>query len=97
MSNTIRGVIVNPEAIYGKSAYEIAVLHGFDGTEKEWLKSLTEQTRENASDIIAEANKQIGIIREETEKILKEKKQLTVEGETLKIGFARVANETIYF
>ena len=26
--------------IHGKSAYEIAVMHGFDGTEEEWLESL---------------------------------------------------------
>lgn len=26
--------------IHGKSAYEIAVIHGFDGTEEEWLESL---------------------------------------------------------
>lgn len=40
MSNVLRGVITNPDTIYGKSAYEIAVMHGFDGTEEEWLESL---------------------------------------------------------
>ena len=34
------GKIYSPEEIHGKSAYEIAVMHGFDGTEEEWLKSL---------------------------------------------------------
>lgn len=38
--NGLKGTIVNPEAIYGKSAYEIAVMHGFEGTEEEWLASL---------------------------------------------------------
>ena len=38
MSNVLRGTVVNPKTIYGKSAYEIAVEHGFNGTEEEWLK-----------------------------------------------------------
>ncbi len=40
MSNVLRGTIVNPDVIRGKSAYEIAVMNGFDGTEQEWLASL---------------------------------------------------------
>lgn len=40
MDNILRGVITNPDVIRGKSAYEIAVQHGFDGTEEEWLASL---------------------------------------------------------
>lgn len=28
------------EGLQGKSAYEIAVDHGFEGTEEEWLESL---------------------------------------------------------
>ena len=36
----LRGKLFAPEAIVGKSAYEIAVLHGFEGTEEEWLESL---------------------------------------------------------
>lgn len=40
-SNTkLRGRISKPDAIHGKSAYEIAVMNGFDGTEEEWLESL---------------------------------------------------------
>lgn len=39
-SAEIRGSIYRPELIQGKSAYEIAVAHGFDGTEEEWLASL---------------------------------------------------------
>lgn len=37
----LRGSLSLPEAIQGKSAYEIAVMHGFEGTEEEyvqWLK-----------------------------------------------------------
>lgn len=36
----MRGSLFKPNAIVGKSAYEIAVMHGFDGTEEEWLESL---------------------------------------------------------
>lgn len=36
----IKGALLNPEKIYGKSAYEIALMHGFEGTEEEWLESL---------------------------------------------------------
>lgn len=40
MSNVLRGTVFAPEAINGKSAYELAVEHGFVGTETEWLESL---------------------------------------------------------
>lgn len=43
MSNILRGVITNPDVIRGKSAYEIAVMHGFDGTEEEWLESIIDE------------------------------------------------------
>lgn len=36
----LTGTISIPNTIHGKSAYEIAVIHGFDGTEEEWLDSL---------------------------------------------------------
>lgn len=36
----LRGSISLPETIHGKTAYEIAVYHGFDGTEEEWLAYL---------------------------------------------------------
>lgn len=40
-SNSIlRGKVSIPDAIVGKSAYEIALLNGFKGTEEEWLASL---------------------------------------------------------
>ena len=40
MDNLLKGTVVNPDTIYGKSAYEIAVAKGFEGTEEEWLASL---------------------------------------------------------
>lgn len=36
----VMGVIPVNEEDYGKSAYELAVDHGFEGTEEEWLASL---------------------------------------------------------
>lgn len=36
----LRGSLHLPDIIHGKSAYEIAVMNGFNGTEKEWLESL---------------------------------------------------------
>lgn len=36
----LRGSLSMPDAIVGKSAYEIAVMNGFGGTEEEWLASL---------------------------------------------------------
>lgn len=38
--SSIVGAVSNPEKIYGKSAYEVAVQNGFVGTEAEWLASL---------------------------------------------------------
>jgi hypothetical protein len=36
----LKGSMSLPKAIQGKSAYEIALLNGFEGTEAEWLESL---------------------------------------------------------
>ena len=41
----LRGSLSMPDAIVGKSAYEIAVMHGFPGTEEEWLASLKATAR----------------------------------------------------
>ena len=37
---TLRGYLSYPECLKGYSAYEIAVINGFNGTEEEWLTSL---------------------------------------------------------
>lgn len=56
MSNVLRGKVVNPETIYGKSAYEIALSNGFKGTEKEWLDSLkAEYVNDEAKQIATQA------------------------------------------
>ena len=39
-AKTLRGKISVLDTIHGKSAYEIAVINGFSGTEAEWLESL---------------------------------------------------------
>ena len=36
----LTGKIFTPSTIQGKSAYEVALLNGFKGTEEEWLLSL---------------------------------------------------------
>ena len=46
MINNLKGTLVNPDKIYGKSAYEIAVMHGFDGTEEEWVAELGKHVEE---------------------------------------------------
>lgn len=52
-------------------AYAVAVRNGFKGTEKEWLESLTEQTKKNAAEVIAEADNAIERLEnEETEALL---------------------------
>lgn len=38
--NKLQGKVVMPKTINGYSAYELAVIHGFEGTEEEWLASL---------------------------------------------------------
>ncbi len=66
MDNILRGTIVNPDVVRGKSAYEIAVMHGFDGTEEEWLDSLVEEVLKRVKNtaVIGEvtllANKWVG-------------------------------------
>lgn len=59
------GIIMNPEVIYGLSAYQIAVKHGFEGTEQEWLDSLVGGTNKTEVKNIAEEvfdDKSVGIL-----------------------------------
>ena len=39
-TNVIRGAVGTPKFARGASAYEVAVINGFEGTEEEWLESL---------------------------------------------------------
>lgn len=55
---TIRSAINSPTMIRGKSAYEIALIHGFKGTEAEWLASLKgNMTDEDLHKVIDEVAK----------------------------------------
>lgn len=66
----MRGYLGKPYAIVGKSAYELAVANGFDGTEKEWLASLkvvlTEEDRQKIASLLAKefqfASAKIGVV-----------------------------------
>ena len=56
----LRGSLSNPDLIVGKSAYEIAVRNGFEGTEEEWLASLhgyalTEEDKAEIAQIVLES------------------------------------------
>jgi hypothetical protein len=55
MKEKLTGSVRDPEAIYGKSAYEIAVMHGFEGTEEEWLADIVNRAAGIAASIAAEA------------------------------------------
>jgi hypothetical protein len=72
MSNVLRGVIVNPDVIRGKSAYELAVKHGYDGTEEEWLVSLAGDAAEYAVKRAEEALKAATEAANKAESLLKE-------------------------
>lgn len=72
MSNILRGTIVNPDVIRGKSAYEIAVKHGYDGTEEEWLVSLAGDAAEYAVKRAEEALKAATEAANKAESLLKE-------------------------
>lgn len=42
--NSLKGKISILNTLHGKSAFEVAVLNGFNGTEEEWLESLKVRT-----------------------------------------------------
>jgi len=54
----LKGKLFVPDAIRGLSAYEIAVIHGFKGTEEEWLSHLevaqSESIKESAEQVSSE-------------------------------------------
>lgn len=65
-NNVLIGNVNGLNSIHGKSAYELAVIHGFEGTEQEWLDSLngpkgdayilTEADKEEIADKVAVDN-----------------------------------------
>lgn len=57
--NVVRGKINGLETIHGYSAYEIAVINGFKGTEEEWLESITNDAADMLKDELDEAKELI--------------------------------------
>lgn len=84
-SDVLRGTVLNPEKIYGKSAYEIALQHGFVGTEEQWLESLV-------------ANKEIiqAVVKEVVEEALKTATQSAMIGEVTLLANKWVGDESPY-
>lgn len=71
-----------PDVIQGKSAYEVAVLNGFEGTEAEWLESLKGNTPQKGVDYFTE---------EDIEEIVDEvSKNVTVAASSAKIGYVTI-------
>lgn len=78
------------QGIQGWSAYEIAVKHGFVGTEEEWVQSLKRPALDAAAEAL-EAKAQV----EATEKAVKEAEALRVTAEQGRVNAenTRVSNE----
>lgn len=76
--------------IQGWSAYEVAVKHGFVGTEEEWIQSLKQPALDAAAEAL-EAKAQV----EATEKAVKEAESLRVTAEQGRVNAenTRVSNE----
>lgn len=51
--NSLRGKISILETLHGKSAFEIAVINGFSGTEEEWLESLKQTNKISSVTLVA--------------------------------------------
>lgn len=78
------------QGIQGWSAYEVAVQHGFVGTEAEWIQSLKQPALDAAAEAL-EAKAQV----EATEKAVKEAEALRVTAEQGRVNAenTRVSNE----
>ena len=75
------GDLSGSQGIQGESAYEIAVLNGFVGTEEEWLAYLRQPSLD-AADQALQAKAQV----EATEASVKEAEELRVEAENIRIA-----------
>lgn len=80
------------QGIQGWSAYEVAVKHGFVGTEEEWVQSLKQPALDAAAEAL-DAKAQV----EATEKAVKEAEALRVTAEQGRVNAenTRVSNENI--
>lgn len=79
------------QGIQGWSAYEVAVKHGFVGTEEEWVQSLKQPALDAAAEAL-DAKAQV----EATEQAVKEAESLRVTAEQGRVNAenTRVSNET---
>ena len=75
------GDLSGSKGIQGESAYEIAVLNGFVGTEEEWLAYLRQPSLD-AADQALQAKAQV----EATEASVKEAEELRVEAENIRVA-----------
>lgn len=66
--NVLRGFIQVNYGVNGLSAYEIAVKHGYGGTEEEWLESLKGATAEDLTELLPIAEEAIEECEEAAEK-----------------------------
>lgn len=74
----LTGTLSIPDTIHGKSAYELAVMNGFNGTEQEWLASLKGEKPQKYIDYFT---------AEDVKKIVDEVvKNISIQGATAKIG-----------
>lgn len=68
---SISGALSNP-ILRGYSAYQIAVMHGFEGTEKEWLDSLKPK---NGVDYFIDKDEIVNSVKEDLDDIFVLKKE----------------------
>lgn len=73
--------------IKGKSAYEIAVIHGFEGTEEEWLDSLKVEFQRSANEFLNETK------ADEEERKSNESERIENENSRIEQEQARVVAE----
>lgn len=86
------GDLSGQQGIEGQSAYEIAVQHGFSGTEEEWLQSLKQPALDAAQEAL-DAKTQV----ESTEQAIQEAEESRVSAESARVTAenTRVASEGI--
>ena len=77
----LRGSMSIPDVIHGKSAYEIAVAHGYGGTEDEWLESLKGVSIKNGTWWIGDTD--TGIIAANPESELSEESVNAVQNKVI--------------
>lgn len=90
----MRGSLGKPYAIVGKSAYELAVANGFNGTEKEWLDSLKGYTPIKGIDYLTEKDMQALVI--DLLSMLKDEIKVAKIGEVTLLASAWEGEDNLY-